>query len=407
MVITQRSRLFRFTMFASLYFVQGVLFAYTSNFQKPYLDGFGIDADLIGVLVSLALLPFVLKIGYGVLSDRVNLFGRGHRLPYIFVGVTLSAVAIASISFISPANQFVLYAIFVLLAAFSVALFDTTADGLAIDTTPNHDQSLMQGVMTGGRALGLITLSLIFGVMAQKFGYQTVFITVSICMFLPLLWVIQVREPNERSHYQKFEWSAFASLLKPVFLIFALYAIANQATLYAIDGLVTYSMSQQLGALETQIGTYGGLKGIGIVLGALLTSVLFRRFGRPVAFTVTVLISLGGLVFGSLVAINSFLIMGLLWGILMGSQETIFLTLAMKRTDARIAGTMFAIMMALSNIGIALGDGIATGLTDDIGFSSVFRLIAAVNLVVIPLLWVVFATPATDPSPPSVANSPI
>jgi hypothetical protein len=52
-----RSRWFRLSMFGLLYFVQGSALAYFRNFQKPYLDRFNIDADLIGLLTSILLVP--------------------------------------------------------------------------------------------------------------------------------------------------------------------------------------------------------------------------------------------------------------------------------------------------------------------------------------------------------------
>ena len=63
----------KLSFFASLYFVQGAAFAYAVNFQKPYLTGRGLDMGTVGFLTSVLLLPFILKIFLGMLSDRVPL----------------------------------------------------------------------------------------------------------------------------------------------------------------------------------------------------------------------------------------------------------------------------------------------------------------------------------------------
>ena len=63
----------------------------------------------------------------------------------------------------------------------------------------------------------------------------------------------------------------------------------------------------------------------------------------------------------------------------------IAVTLAMGITDIRIAGSMFAIFQTFANIGIAAGEGIGTSLSDNIGFTGVFRTFALINLIVIPL----------------------
>jgi predicted MFS family arabinose efflux permease len=53
---------------------------------------------------------------------------------------------------------------------------------------------------------------------------------------------------------------------------------------------------------------------------------------------------------------------------------------------------MFACMMALFNVGTAIGEGVATSLTDNIGFANVFIMLAAVNLIGLPILFALFRT---------------
>ena len=125
------SRRYLFGMFAMLYFVQGVIQAYQLNFFKPHMDSEGIDADRLAIVASLALLPFVLKFIYGIISDRFSLFGRGHRKPYMQIGLIAAGVAFFVAYFIDPSESFGVLATMVLTATFFMALFDTTADALA------------------------------------------------------------------------------------------------------------------------------------------------------------------------------------------------------------------------------------------------------------------------------------
>ena len=127
------SRRYVFGMFAVLYFVQGVIQAYQLNFFKPHMDAEGIDPDRLAIVTSLALLPFVIKWIYGIISDRWDLFGRGHRVPYMQIGLVATGVAFFVAYFIDPSESFGLLAAMVLAATFFMALFDTTADALAVD----------------------------------------------------------------------------------------------------------------------------------------------------------------------------------------------------------------------------------------------------------------------------------
>ena len=74
-------------LFTALYFVQGVITAYSSTFFKPHMNSVGISPERIAIVSSLSLVPFIIKPLYGILSDRVNLFGRGYRLPYMYIGI--------------------------------------------------------------------------------------------------------------------------------------------------------------------------------------------------------------------------------------------------------------------------------------------------------------------------------
>ena len=387
----QRTRWFYRSMFASLYFVQGAALAYFRNFQKPYLDGLNIDVDVIGLLTSILLLPFILKIFIGMLSDSVSLFRLGYRKPYIIVGLLLAAAAFATAGFILPDKRFMLFAALIVLGSFSVTIFDSTADGLAIDITPKDQRGTIQGTMVGGRALGFILLSLLFGVLVQSQGYRIVFLIIAFSMLIPLIWVVKTREPEARIEDQRFQWRAFKAMGKPRFLLFAAFAVFYSIVSFGVDGLVTFFMSEVFNASAATLGQYGALRGIGAVVGALAGGLLVDRMGRKwSAYGAALLISIVTAIIGAASGISTLLALGIFWGIAWGFQETVFVALAMDLAEIRIAASMFAIMMAFSNLGTAIGEGMATGLTDNMSFSNIFWLLAGINIITILSLWGLF-----------------
>ena len=105
-----------------------------------------------------------------------------------------------------------------------------------------------------------------------------------------------------------------------------------------IDGLVTFYMSNELDASASAIGLYGTIKGVGILAGGIGLAAVVRRGGRrTAALAMLGMVTAGGLGF---------------------------------------AGA---------------GEGVATALSDDLGFTDVFRVFALTNLAVIPLMLVVIA----------------
>lgn len=388
---TTKSRRFRFIMFATLYVVQGVGMAYFRNFQKPYLDSLGINPDTIGLLTLILQLPFIFKIFIGMASDKFNLFGMGHRKPYMILGLLLAAVAFGSATFAPPDTSFILFAVLITLGSFSVTLFDSTTDGLAVDTTPHEEQGTVQGIMVGGRAAAFILLSLLFGSLTQTQGYRIVFPIIGLSMLIPLIWVTRIEEPAKRDTTQSFQWEAFRVLGHPRFLVFAAYAVVYSLGSFGVDGLVTYFMSEGFNASETLIGQYGALRGLGAVIGALGGGYLIDRAGREKsAYAAIAMISVSAALIGMAGSATTIVWLGLLWGCIWAFQETIFFALAMDIADPRIAASMFAIMMGISNLGSALADGAATALSDNLGFSMVLWILAAINIVTLPILRKLF-----------------
>ena len=393
-----------FTMFAALYFVQGVIQAYQLNFFKPHMDDEGIDADRIAIVASLALLPFIVKWIYGLISDRYPLWGRGHRVPYMMIGLVSTSLAFVVAFFIDPSESFGVLATVVLTATFFMALFDTTADALAVDVVVPEDHGRVQAWMTGGRAAGLVMLSLVFGLIADTVGYQAIFLVIAALLLGPLWYVQRVREPAQRTPAHQFDRRAFRAMLQPRYLVFGLFLILAWFFFQGIDGLVTFYMSDELDSSGGTIGLYGTLKGLGMVVGAVGVSRLITRFNRTTAALVTVgAVTAGGLMFSGIEAERTILIVAFVWGIAVGLQWTTYVTLSMGVTDTRIAASMFAILQTMSNIGIGAGEGVATALSDNLGFSGVFLLLGLANLAVIPLILFVtsrfasmWARPGTD-----------
>ncbi|MFO7972862.1 MAG: MFS transporter, partial [Desulfobacterales bacterium] len=157
------SKTFRFFLFGILYFIQGAILSYFTGFNGIYLISFGVPMSGVGLIGLIGMLPFVLKIFLGILSDRVNLAGWGYRKPYILLGVAVQAAMLVLVPLVNPGEQFALYAVLGFILMSGMALYDTATDGLALDTTPEDEQGTIQGLMVGGRALGVTVISVFFG----------------------------------------------------------------------------------------------------------------------------------------------------------------------------------------------------------------------------------------------------
>ena len=60
----------RYTAFALLYFSQGAILSYFTSLNAIYLLSFGLTMSQVGLFSSVALIPMILKIFIGMLSDK-------------------------------------------------------------------------------------------------------------------------------------------------------------------------------------------------------------------------------------------------------------------------------------------------------------------------------------------------
>jgi predicted MFS family arabinose efflux permease len=242
--------------------------------------------------------------------------------------------------------------------------------------------------MTGGRAAGFIILSLVFGIIAERMGFSAIFLVMGVIILFPLIMVFQVKEPDQRAQREKFNWGAFKQLIRPNYLLYIFFIILAWTTFQGIDGLVTLYMSDELQISPAILGRYGMFKGLGMVIGALILGWLINKIGiRNAALSTVSMVTVGGFIFSKATGINTILVVGVIWGIVVAFHWTVYSTFSMGITDKRIAGSMFAILMTVGNIGIGAGEALATRFVDNLGYSGVFSAIALINLGLIPILF--------------------
>lgn len=403
--------------FCGLYFVQGAILAYVSNFQKPYLSQSGISVNAIAMLTSAMIAPFIAKIFFGVLSDRFSFFGLGHRRPYMLMGLALSAICFLILAKTDPHVDFPLFFALMVTATFGMALFDTCADGFAIDVnreimseSSGQDESAsIQSFMMSGKALGYILLSGVFGWVVGQSGYGAVFAALSSIIAFVFCWVLffakektagnksenETTTKKSRSASEKTGVRAFFTSMGRPALFFAFYAVVYSIFSFGIDGIITLFLNKEIGLPPEIIGAYGSARGVGAVIGAVLSGWCATKFGaRKAAYAAIAFLAVAMLALLEVSDKSMALVIGVFWGAAWGFQETVFVTLAMRIAEQRLAATAFALLMIFSNFGTAIGEGLATSLSGAIGFKPLFASFAAANLLVLPLLWLVFkATP--------------
>lgn len=380
----------RYALFATLYLAQGAIMSYFTSLNALYLKTYGLGMDKIGLIGTIAMIPFVLKIFFGLLSDKVNFFHLGHRKPYILIGLLIQILCLLVVPFINPAQNFGLFALNAFILMAGMALYDTCTDGLALDTTEPEDEGKIQGIMVAGRALGMVLISAVLGLLVDKFSWSAGFISLAVLTAIPIPMVLAIKEADKPVEKQ-FNWSAFKEFKK-----FSIIALGLLGALYSliINGtsqLVNPFLESKFAISYTQAGMVASLLGIGIVVGSLGGGRLVDKLGQKRAVRLSLGVTLVAVAVLSLISSPTIAwILVLIFGIAFGLYETVYFAIAMRETNERIAATMFSILMAVANIGTGIGLGLSGAMAEGFGYPITFIILALLNLLALPLLPAIF-----------------
>jgi PAT family beta-lactamase induction signal transducer AmpG len=377
-------------MFGLVYFAQGAILSYFTALNALYLLSYDLTMSQVGLFSAVALTPFVLKIFLGMISDRINLLGKGYRKPYIVIGLLVQAACLFIVPFIHPGNQFELLLLVAFLLMTGMALYDTCTDGLALDTTPKEEEGTVQGIMVGGRALGVVVVSAVLGLLAQLTTWMAAFWALGVITLVPLILVFQLQEPT-RSPERAFQWTAFRSFGKRHVIALALLGALYSLVINGANEVVNPFLAEDFGIDYLVAGLYTACWGLGVVMGGVTGGWLTGKIGHKGAIV--------GAVFASAVAVLCLALIPsaivawpivFVFGLAFGYYETAYFATAMDFTDPRIAASMFAILMACANIGTGVGFAVSGSLVDAVGFRTTFMLIAGFSLLALPLIPFVF-----------------
>jgi PAT family beta-lactamase induction signal transducer AmpG len=386
-------------LFAALYAVQGVVVAYLFNFHKNYMAGFGLGDDLIGGVQTLALLPLALKFLVGPLSDRFNLLGLGHRLPYVVLGLAGQAAGLVGLATVHPGRHLGLFAAMGVLTVVGLSVYDTCGDGLVVDLTPPAGRARVQGILWTSRFVAATVFTLVFGAWLDRLGGpryadRLLFASAGLTL-LPAALALALREPPRAADAERFEWSALRVLVRPWGL--ALLAFGG---LYGLAGMgVESNISRHYARVGFgpggDVGVLGACRNLGRAAGALLLPPAVARLPKR-GVIVLGIVALAAAVAGQTLANDrgGAAALALAFGVAVGWNDTLFAFLAMEGADPRLAASTFALFMAVTNLSV-VGDALfARGVTLTGGYRLPLLAAAGLALATLPLAW-----PLSRPAP--------
>ncbi|HVB83357.1 MAG TPA: MFS transporter [Rhodanobacteraceae bacterium] len=181
-------------------FSSGLPFLLVGVTLSAWLKQSGIDLALIA-LVSYVTLTYTLKFLWAPAVDRLRLplLGRlGQRRSWILAAQLVLAAALTGMALLTPTTSFALFIAFNGIAAFAGATQDVAIDAYRVEIAPLEAQGGLASTYTLGYRLALIVSSVGTLYIAQFAGWHVGYLVMALILAIPVVAVLRAREPENR-----------------------------------------------------------------------------------------------------------------------------------------------------------------------------------------------------------------
>jgi len=237
------------TLFLSFgFFASSIAWSVYNSFVPQILATFLTSTTLIGFIMTFDnIFGVIFQPLFGSISDKTHTrFGR--RMPYIFIGLPISAVAFTLIPRMTNLTSLMTV---IIIFTFVMSAWRSPVVALMPDITPGHLRSQANGIVNLLGGIGSLLAFLVGGILFKAGGFPLPFLMSSVMMLLALaVLAIFVREPKQAyepeeknkkadiKRLDKDEKKSLILILCGVFFWFTGYnAVETFFTLYATNTL--------------------------------------------------------------------------------------------------------------------------------------------------------------------------
>jgi hypothetical protein len=393
-------------VFGTMYFIQGITDPSEGLVAQPLmhlLKTWGRDSAQIGQLVALLSLPWSFKVVFGLITDFVPLAGY-RRKGYLFLTAVVSVVGFLWISLGHFQSGDEMFLVLCLLApTTAVAFGDVVTDALMIERSqPLGATGQMQSIQWAAIYGATIVTGTLGGWLSQRNLHTWAFFICGICS-LPILAISYgVREPAPPKSSLGFR-VAVRELARAV-LSRRILGIAAFLFLWSFNPfstVVLYKyMTVTLGFSEQFRGNMVSVQAVASITACATYGLYCRKVSMRWLVHLSILLGvLCTLTYGLMRGEWSAIFVSSVVGFTYMTATLIQLDLAAQVCPPRVAGTLFALLMGLSNLAVSLstwlgGDWYERGILRW-GSVTSFNVLVGIGALFTAACW--FIMPRTDP----------
>jgi len=396
-------------IFSLNYFIQGMNQGIFTSVIPIYLFTVlpSVDLAALSFMLSFVFIPFILKLIYGILGDKISSRRFGRRKPWIVGAASFSGLMWLIITILLSINPLSAMSIFTYAGFFvvlGIAMADTAMDGFIIDICPKELLGRTTGMVWACRSVGIIVGGPLILLLLGFVPIFSVFILLGLITIIFSTITLTVKHKpitkdinmvsnlkvmfKKRENWKVYAFSFFMAIVDGVIFVFLALFILIQLGFVAAAGATTSILEEDISLYPPQaVITF--LTGIGVLAGAIIGGTVADKKSRRTAFYTSILLTAGslGLLLIPLPSTISLII--LFFAVLVGSSSgwsnSAFSAIATQYSQQypEAPSTYYSICTSFINLGTQIGL-IATGL--------VFDTIAGVTADVLLIFSIIFLT---------------
>lgn len=367
--ITQRS-FYKYFLFGSLYFSEGIIMAIGFVIIPVYFVEKGLSLELAGLVIGVITIPVTIKFIWGGIVDYFIRFGR--KL-FIILGGLLIAFGLIAVIFIDPSIALIPFTLFLFITVCGVGFLDVSSDAWAIEIGLEEELGKINGSMFAGQYAGMAVGSSVLASIAQFFGYQMAFLVAGLIVVLIILFPLIVKETKKRIKRQKMAKLLIGEFKKKQTQVLAILAPLIGINKGLLMIVIPLYMKVGLNLEIAQIGLIVAIFPVTSAVGSIVGGATADQWTRKKTLYLLVWISI---VFSALLILaDTWIILGVIYGIigfLQGGYMTVKCAILMNATNRKIGATQFSILTSLANAGMMAGETISGTFIAVFGFTRTF-----------------------------------
>ncbi|HEY2892990.1 MAG TPA: MFS transporter [Pirellulales bacterium] len=348
-------------LFAALYFIQGATEPTDGLTAQPlmsWLRRSGQTASQIASLGALLWIPWAIKPLYGVLSDFFPLAGY-HRKSYLIAATGITSASLALVFALQPAAGSVHLAVLLFAATLGVALSDVVVDAIIVEKgQPAGLTGRFQAIGWASLYAAAICTGTLGGWISESAREELSFLVCSalalVSLLLALCFISERRATATRGELRETLLVWRDSIRSPYLFIAGAFLFCLNFNPFSAITFYLYT-TEELGLSEQFFGDLQSIDAVGALCGCLLYAWYCRRLAPRSLVLGSIALSVAStLAYWALRDATTARAVVAFSGFALATATVIQLDLAARICPPRVAGTLFAILMALGNLGTML-----------------------------------------------------